>query len=364
MAARSSCLLLCSLLLLAASARLPPEDSLSLATLHAQLDAAEWEGSDVVSAARMLAYANSHSQYVTLWRMNGTRVEHVGGAPENWHSNCFTGSLLPAVAAVLQPTRPIFFLINNYDEPSNRLSTCPPEVTHWHKNVFGWPNRVTDDEAASLPFFSPCKIRGCHRDWLYPFGEVCSSERAISGQPRPWHDRKNQLFWRGSTTGGGDLDTNHRVRAVRLLRNDRRNASHDVAIHEFLQGVPRDSSLEGPRVEMGDWDSYKYILDVGGNSYSRRLSLVAQLRSAVISYNPFEDVFSQTLVNGTHVLFANLEGSNIADLLEMLQSDEVAARRMGARLSAHWETQFNRQVLLDWAVEYVRLYSQTVRVQE
>jgi hypothetical protein len=356
---------------------------------HTRRDAAEWAGAAAVSVSRMQAYARTHAQYVSLVRVSGTTVQRVGGGGANWHSDCFIDTLLPAAVAVLQPAEPLWLLVNNLDEPANfHRPTCPPEVTAAHQNVFGRPGRVSEAESAELPFFSPTKIRGwcgsprtaqpppssslltrfaffrSHRDWLYPFGEVCASERVGGAPPRPWAERRDALFWRGSTTGGGDLESNHRVRAVRSLRSDARNASHDVGIYEFLQGVPYYAAVAAPRVEMSAWDGYKYILDKGGNSYSLRLSLVSQLRAAVIAYNVFEDVFSQTLVNGTHVLWANLDGSNIADLLQTLQADEPAARQMGTRLMAHWELQFNQAALVDWAVAYLRAYAATIQFVE
>ena len=335
------------------------------AIAEARLDALEWKDASPVSRADMLAYAQNHPRYAMLWSMHGVKVERLGGAMADWRSACFTDILLPEVAAILQPVKPIYFLISTYDEPSNNArDTCPPEITLLFPNVFSHPERVTAEEEKLLPFFSTCKIRGCHRDWLFPFGEVCTTEQALSRMPRPWNNRSETMFWRGGSSGFGDHDTNPRIRTVWQLRADPRNASFDVGISEFVQSMPRDSSVQSDFVPIEDWDSHKYILDIGGNSYSRRLSLVAQLRSAVILYNPFQDIFSRTLIHGTHVLRANVAGTNIADLMEGLRRDDTRARTMGTRLAVHFERNFNHQALLKWVVEYVRLYSESVSFKD
>lgn len=327
------------------------------------LDASEWVGSPAVSLDRLKSYANAHGSTSSLWCINGTRVEHWAGAPSDWHWDCYVRTLLPRAAAVLNLSKPIWLLLGSMDEPANRVrSTCPHSVQTAHANVFGWPDRVTDEEAELLPFFSPAKIRGCHRDWLYPFGEICESQQVeVDGGITLWEERRTRAFWRGSSTGFGNLNTNHRVNIVRFLRRDSRRLHHDVGITSFAQGMAEDPELASPKSALSGWHVHKHLLDMGGNSYSRRLSLLAQLGSSLVVVNPFEDVFSRTLVHKKHVLRVEINGTNVADAFEWLRQNDARAKALGNSLTKHWKSRFNNDSLVLETANYLRLYAKTVR---
>ena len=96
-----------------------------------------------------------------------------------------------------------------------------------------------------------------------------------------WKDRKAALFWRGTTTGWGTArrailhkGKNHRAWLVRALRQAtaQRNLSIDVGFTGFIQNIPRLEELSAPYVDFSSWNEYKFILDMGGNSYSRLLT--------------------------------------------------------------------------------------------
>lgn len=203
-------------------------------------------------------------------------------------------------------------------------------------------------DSANLRFWAPAVIPGCHSDFLYPFDEICAAEELVHVDI-PFQDRLNQLIWRGSSTGGGTNVTNHRIRAVRYLKT----FGYDVGISNFIQGIPDQADLGGDFIDIKEWNNFKVILDIGGNSYSKRLTLLAQLKSAVIILNEYTDIFSETLENGTHVLKARTE-YNIPPLVEFLIKNEDYAQAMGNNFYLHWKENFTREAVLKRMVEKQR----------
>ena len=338
-----------------------------------ELDKAEWAASQPILLSELIKVASHGPQYFTLQRVNGSSVQHIAGGTNDWHWDCFVHRLLPAVAKILpQATGPLYLLINSYDEPVSRLeTTCDAQILQAHANIFGWPNRVSADDANRIPFFSPCKVRGCHKDWLYPYGEICDAENVRLARDVSWEDRKDALFWRGTTTGFGSArrlilhaTKNHRVRLIRALRQAAavRNLSVDVGFTDFLQGIPRLEELSAPYIDFATWNEYKYIFDMGGNSYSRRLVNLAHLKSALILNNPYQDLFSRTLVNGTHVLWSDPAGGDILSLYVMLLNDSKTGRRMGTSLERHMRRHFNFESLVQHMAAVLEAYAKVVRV--
>ena len=137
-------------------------------------DKAEWVASQPVNLSELLKVASRAPQYFNLQRVNGSSVQHIAGGTSNWHWDCFVGRLLPAVARIMpEAIGPLYLLVNSYDEPVSRLeTTCDARILDAHANIFGWPDRVSADEADRLPVFSPCKCAavtgiGCIRTERY-----------------------------------------------------------------------------------------------------------------------------------------------------------------------------------------------------
>jgi hypothetical protein len=340
-----------------------------------ELDKSEWNDSETVLLSELITIASGAPQYFSLQKVSAAGVQHISGGKSDWHWDCFVQRVLPAVSKRLpvgQP--PIFLLINSYDEPVSRLEkTCHPRVLEVHGNIFGWRSRVSPQLANKVPFFSPCKVRGCHKDWLYPYGEICDAYAVKLSRDIPWEKRESSLFWRGTTTGYGStrralLETkNHRVRVVRALRqlsHTRPDLSIDVGFTDFLQNIQRIEELAAPWVNFEKWNEKRYILDIGGNSYSRRLVQLAHLRSALILSNPFQDLFSRTLINGTHVFVSDLLGDDIVLLYEKLLNDSDSGMRMGRSLERHMRRNFDFESVVRQMTSILQAYAEVVTISD
>lgn len=344
----------------------------SLQLRELQLDKSEWSESQPVLLRELVAVATRLPHLFTLQRVSASGVQYVAGGSSNWHWDCFVQQILPAVAKHISAAQaPIYLLINSFDEPVSQLDTCNPQVLRAHGNIFGRPDRLAGHEINRLPIFSPCKVRGCHKDWLYPYGEICDPLSVPVPIDIPWELRNKTLFWRGSTTGFGKTrrslleGLNHRVRVIRALRKgaaERPDLSFDVGFTDFVQNVPKIADLASPWVDFKQWTQFKFILDMGGNSYSRRLILLAHLKSAVILNNPFQDLFSRSLVNGTHALISDVAGSDIISLYESLLVNDEKGKRMGRALYRHMKRHFNFDSLVSEMTAVIKAYADSVIV--
>jgi hypothetical protein len=165
---------------------------------------------------------------------------------------------------------------------------------------------------------------------------------------------------------------------VKSLRTHPRNASFDVGFHEIIDdpgaglgslnangsavAVAEKEVLLAPPVPMSNWTTFKVILDIGGNSYSRRLPVLAQLQSALILSNAFQDLFSRSLINGTHALLADVDGSDVPALFEQLQQDDAAAQAMGTSIGAHWRRHFEGGGIVDVMTAQVLAYAAVLKI--
>jgi len=142
---------------------------------------------------------------------------------------------------------------------------------------------------SQVPIFSQAKINSCYRDIIFPSPYYISDVRNFLARIPPttswaYEDRKaGSLFWRGSNTGlysRGYPDTNHQhaLRQRMVLYSKKHIDIVDAAMIAYIQ---MDSgrahadhvALYGPeaiRVSETDVFAHRHLLDMDGNSLSRR----------------------------------------------------------------------------------------------
>lgn len=146
----------------------------------------------------------------------------------------------------------------------------------------------------------------------------------------PWNVRRRALGWRGSATGRGQ-STNHRLAIVAALRAAA--ASCSVELDVFFNDVNEIASvvppgLLGAKLIFEEFSQYRFLLDMGGNSYSRRLTYLAQLNATLIVFNTFADLSTLVLLPDVHY-HAPFAVGDVCGLLSAI--DDNNARVMGRR---------------------------------
>ncbi|KAL8787938.1 MAG: hypothetical protein Q9213_001965 [Squamulea squamosa] len=250
-----------------------------------------------------------------------------------------------------------------------------------------------------FPIFSQSKISS-YQDILYPSpwywsGKVAYHEKEDS----PWEVKKNQLFWRGSTTGGfsrnGGWRRQHRQLVVEKMnaldtakiynnqsgsdsakiswkprevqRQDYKNL-FDVKFSHVGQCDPGDCDAQReyfeivkPSKPQEAW-SYKYLLDMDGNAFSGRFYAFLQSASMIFKMAIFREWHEEWLQPWIHYVPLSLRGDEYLESVRYFEEEEIGklqARRM-AEQSSEWAKQALRNEDLEvWLfrllLEYGRL---------
>jgi len=150
-------------------------------------------------------------------------------------------------------------------------------------------------------------------------------------EENPWNTKINQAGWRGSTTGEKWMFPNWRdlprVKLVQIAAENSNlidagltsfNNRNDTEIKEII-----DMGLAGKRIEMHDYQKYKSIIDIDGNSWSSRFADLLCMNSVVIKVEPrWIDYFYPELQPWVHYVPVHANLSNLVEIVILVTSDD------------------------------------------
>ncbi len=233
-----------------------------------------------------------------------------------------------------------------------------------------------------FPIFSQSKVSS-YADILYPspwywYGKVPYDEE----RDRPWNEKIDQLYWRGSTTGGFSRDggwrRQHRQRFVqkinaadqaRILENragEKEAATPDwqakeVARTDFKDlfnvyfshvGQCDDGDCEAQRqfftiqehADQQDAWQYKYLVDLDGNAFSGRFYAFLKSRSLVYKQAIFREWHYEWLRPWVHYIPLSMRGDEWLEAVRFF-GDGTLGKNEAERLAVQSR---------DWANKAVR----------
>ncbi|KAF3909590.1 hypothetical protein AA313_de0205977 [Arthrobotrys entomopaga] len=281
---------------------------------------------------------------------------------------------------------PIPFITNR----TASMDVClQPSIRDRH-GFFQRPNayRVTHH---LLPVFSQSKV-SCYNDIIYPSpwywaGKVnYNDEKDI-----PWDQKKDLLYWRGSTTGGYSTLSGwrhqHRQRTVMHLnafnetsqvfelddksqttvwkaktvdREDYKslidvNFSHIGQCDEHDCDEQREYFKPGEMVDQQAAWGYKYLLDMDGNAFSGRFYAFLLSNSAVFKMAMFREWHEEWLVPWVHYIPLSLNMSESFEVLRYFTKEKEGIE--GIKKVAQQGRSWARKVLRkeDFEVWFFRL---------
>ncbi|KAL8909669.1 MAG: hypothetical protein Q9171_004940 [Xanthocarpia ochracea] len=250
-----------------------------------------------------------------------------------------------------------------------------------------------------FPIFSQSKISS-YQDILYPSPWYWSGKVAYREKDDfPWEGKKNQLFWRGSTTGGfsrnGGWMRQHRQLVVKkmnaldtakIFENQSRSDSatmswksrevqrqdykdmFDVKFSHVGQCDPGDCDAQKeyfeivkPSKPQEAW-KYKYLLDMDGNAFSGRFYAFLQSASMIFKMAIFREWHEDWLQPWIHYVPLSLKGDEYLETVRYFEEEELGklqARRMAEESSAWAKQALRNEDLEVWLfrllLEYGRL---------
>ena len=317
-------------------------------------DAAEFDGV-VVSRAALNALAARSNPKLSVYRLSrngggGAAWSHVSGPSTFWSTNDFHAYVRTHVNAISEGLpddfREAYFLINNFDEPQAVGERCGADLARLrelHANVV----QGVISPADNVPVWSMSKIRGCHRDILFPFPDYFARLRANIAErtacTTPWTNRASDIAFRGSTTGFGDARTNLRARTLGQLINE---PGFNVGFTAAIQGFQQSWAPHLFREKMSgeDFCKYKAIMDIDGNSHSfNRQLLIAEAGAVMVRVNVFTDWFAEGVLGD--------EFCYVVDPSDVLASSRRARASLSSEPARAEEIARAYSRLAKWAVQ-------------
>lgn len=225
---------------------------------------------------------------------------------------------------------------------------------------FGFFNRPNAYDVVHdlFPIFSQSKISS-YQDILYPSPWYWSEKVAYQeGQDYDWDKKHDQMYWRGSTTGGFSRDggwrRQHRQLVVEQinalgtakvleLRNTSSGAGwkakdvprpdhkdlFDVKFSHVGQCDPADCDAQKeffdivpPAKQHHAW-AYKHLLDMDGNAFSGRFYAFLKSKSLVYKMALFREWHEEWLRPWVHYIPLSLHGDEYLESVRYFQREEA-----------------------------------------
>lgn len=212
-----------------------------------------------------------------------------------------------------------------------------------------------------MPIFSQSKISSFN-DILYPSpwywsGKVPYDESTDVA----WVKKKDQMYWRGSTTGGfsrdGSWRRQHRQRLVHKInsndqakilvdRGDGRNEDwqikevprsdfkelFDVHFSHVGQCDPQDCDAQKEffqikrKAKQDDAWKYKYLIDIDGNAFSGRFYAFLKSKSLVYKLALFREWHEEWLKPWVHFIPMTLRGEEWVEAVKWFASEDLGRK--------------------------------------
>ncbi|KHJ31607.1 putative capsule-associated protein [Erysiphe necator] len=212
-----------------------------------------------------------------------------------------------------------------------------------------------------MPVFSQSKISSFN-DILYPSPWYWSGKVPYEDSSDPaWTKKKDQMYWRGSTTGGfsrdGSWRRQHRQHLVqkinsngnaKILVNRGNETGEDWQVKEISRSDYRELfdvhfSHVG-QCDPGDCDAqkeffgikkqakqndawkYKYLIDIDGNAFSGRFYAFLKSKSLVYKLAVFREWHAEWLKPWVHFIPMTLRGEEWIELVRWFAGEDLGKR--------------------------------------
>ncbi|KAJ6536921.1 glycosyl transferase family 90-domain-containing protein [Mycena capillaripes] len=214
------------------------------------------------------------------------------------------------------------------------------------------------------PMLSMTKLSPCFSDIIFPSPYYYSDSgySGAIGQPDriSWAAKKNQLYWRGTSSGGHIIGNNYRdftrFRLVQLASNH--SDIIDAKISSWFDPhctfdcdadeIKKEYDIVEQKAPREAVYNYKYLLDVDGNTFSGRYAGLLKSGSLVFKvHSPgyesdwyterwfqstaFQEFFSDWLRPYEHYIPVELDLSDLVDRLKWAMENEEEARAIQDR---------------------------------
>ncbi|KAJ3069603.1 capsule-associated protein CAP1, partial [Podochytrium sp. JEL0797] len=210
------------------------------------------------------------------------------------------------------------------------------------------------------PIFSQAKI-DCHLDIIMPLEYHLEVTAVPVYDPYSWAEKKNVLFWRGTTTGGSfkngapwekyprmkmmdwerqfSKKYGHKYKGVTFDAGKgeeppNKELSVDIGLSAVVQTdevtteIIRNRYPLKKKVTFEQTKQFKYLIVVDGNTWPSRLQAYLQTNSVVLYAGIFTDFYNWKLQPWIHFVPIRLDFSDLDEKLKWLMDNDDAARQI------------------------------------
>ncbi|KAJ6610759.1 glycosyl transferase family 90-domain-containing protein [Mycena sp. CBHHK59/15] len=200
-----------------------------------------------------------------------------------------------------------------------------------------------------FPLLSMTKISPCFSDIVYPIEYYYERSRWSGKFAYPnnvqWRDKKSQIYWRGTSSGGMIFGSNyHNFTRYKLVRLAQKHTDLlDVEITSFAdelcgsesecdkKKIVQEYNIIGPGAPREDEYKYKYLLDVDGMTFSGRYLGLLRSGSLVFKATVFTEYFNDWLRPYEHYIPVLPDLSDLVEKIEWAKAHDAEARMIQER---------------------------------
>jgi hypothetical protein len=218
--------------------------------------------------------------------------------------------------------------------------SCSPEEFEYAKSRHGFfiapvYFQVTVPDRRVFPVFSQGKVETCFSDILMPSYYYVDEMHSADPFVIDWENKtETQLFWRGTGSGGClysecKWEATHRYRLMREYFKG--HPKWDVGIPEINPHEPEllehtEKYVKVGYCNFGDHFKYKYLLDIDGNSFSRRFLPFLKSKSLVFRGNIYKVFFEDFVRPYEHYIPIDMDYQDIEEKLDWIMEHDIVAK--------------------------------------
>ena len=219
------------------------------------------------------------------------------------------------------------------------------------------------------PIFSFSTIEGCFNDIVIPNFNFYDQDFSISDSLPGWKMKTDQLFWRGTSTGGSPTQDNSnwkKFQRHRLMHKFLENPRDDVNVSftTIYQNFGHDYlGEEAPKTNREEQYNFKYVVDVDGNVSTERYLALLQHQTLVFKSSIFRDWVIDRVTEWQHYIPIKLDFSDLIEKFEWAKSNIDSAQNIVERANDHAVRNLRKQDMECYSfrllLEYHRLVKTT-----
>jgi hypothetical protein len=254
-----------------------------------------------------------------------------------------------------------------------------PLEDEWQKfklgNLFSF---CTIKNYQDIPFIAPDDIIRTYKLYSADENNKCANVYMHDKPDIKWEDKKEIVFWRGTSTGcGNDIYTNMRIKLAYLsnkwFNSDPSKQILDAEIVRWaykLKKTEKDiyfnrintkklNSLGidlGQKVPIEELYKYKYLINVDGNVAAYRLGFLFSLNSVVfIVEGKYKLWFQDKLVENKHYISIKPDLSDLKEKIFWCKSHDTECKEIAKNGLEFYEKTFSKENMFDYILDKMKL---------